>query len=93
LFDENRLITKRDAAASRWEAVQLQAANAQRELDYAIAVVEQHKDTLSTEELQSTMAKIDEQKNEIKSYLLKGHQVFVESQRAYESGMSKVQRA
>ena len=37
---------KKEAAEARWEAAQLQAANAQRELEYAVAVFEQGKEEL-----------------------------------------------
>lgn len=75
MSDKKNLERKLAASESRWEAVQLTAANAQKELDYAIAVFEKHKDELTTEQLQSTMAQIDEQKNNIKSYLMRGYTV------------------
>lgn len=89
-MSKENLERKRNGAESRWEAIQLQAANAQRELDYAIALFEKHKDELSTKDQESTMAKIDEQKQAIKSYLLRGYQVHEEAQRAYESGMKRL---
>lgn len=75
-MNKERLEQKKAAAESRWEAAQMQAANAQRELDYAISVFEKHKDELSTTEQQSTVVKIDEQRNLIKDFLLKSHQVY-----------------
>lgn len=90
MSDADNLKRKLAAAESRWEAVQMQAANAQRELDYAVAVLEEHKSELSPTELVSTEAKIQEQKDAIKTYLLKGHQVFQDAVRYHDSGMSRI---
>jgi len=79
------------ASESRWEAVQLTAANAQHELDYAVAIFEKHKEELSTEELQSTMAQIDEQKNKIKNYLLNGRQVFTQDSLRLNGAISRLE--
>jgi hypothetical protein len=90
MTDAENLKRKLSAAESRWEACQLQAANAQRELDYAIAVYEQHKDELPPTDQESTQAKIDEQKDAIKDFLLKSYQVFQDAVKAHDSGMSRI---
>lgn len=74
---------KLSAAESRWEAQQMQAANAQRELDYAIAVYEKHKDELDEAQREATEAQIEAQKAQIKEYVMKGHQAFVEATLRY----------
>lgn len=87
---EFKLKAKRDAATSRWEAAQMQAANAQRELDYAVAVFEKHQDELEQAQIEATLAQIDAQKAQIKEYLMKGYQAFLEAEKAYTYGMSKL---
>lgn len=76
MSDIDNLKRKLAASESRWEAIQMTGANAQRELDYAVAVFEKHKEEMSTEDLQSTMAQIEEQKARIKDYVMKGYTVF-----------------
>jgi hypothetical protein len=75
------------AAESRWEAAQLQAANAQRELDYAIAVVEQGKSELTEEQLQTLEAQIQIQKDAIKDFLMKSHQVYKDALLFHKAGV------
>jgi hypothetical protein len=87
---EFKLKAKKDAAQSRWEAVQMQAANAQRELDYAVAVFEKHQDELEQGQIEATQAQIDAQKDQIKEYLMKGYQAFLEAEKAYEYGVGKL---
>jgi hypothetical protein len=72
MSDKENLERKLAAAESRWEAIQLTAANAQRELDYAIAVFEKHVDELPEEARVSTKAQIEAQKELIKNHLMKG---------------------
>jgi uncharacterized protein YfaP (DUF2135 family) len=79
MSDDYRSKVKLEAATSRWEAAQLQAANAQRELDYAIAIFEKHKDELEQAQIEATEAQIEAQKQIIKDSLMKGHQAFVEA--------------
>jgi hypothetical protein len=90
MSNEMNLKRKLSAAESRWEAVQMQAANAQRELDYAIAVVEQGRSELTEDQKIVLDAQINIQKETIKEYLMKGRQVYAEAVRYYESGMSRL---
>ena len=83
---------KRSAAESAWEAIQLTAANAQRELDYAIAVFEQHENELREDEINSTRAKIEEQREAIRTYLLKGHQKYQEDMLMYKSNLARLEK-
>jgi hypothetical protein len=71
------------AAESRWEAAQLQAANAQRELDYAIAVFDQGKAELDGAQIEAIMAQIEVQKSAIKKFLLDSHEVFIKASVKY----------
>jgi hypothetical protein len=89
MLDKDKLEQKMAAAESRWEAAQLQAANAQRELDYAVTVFEKHKDELGATEQQSTVVKIDEQRNQIKTFLLKSQQVYQSAVLHYNSEVKK----
>lgn len=74
--DKENLQRKLAAAESRWEAIQLTAANAQRELDYAVAVFEKHQDEMPQEERDTVSAQIEKQKETIKDYVLKGQSAF-----------------
>ena len=80
---------KKEAAEARWEAAQLQAANAQRELEYAVAVFEQGKEELTPEVIEAAYAQIEAQRDTIKSFLLKSHSVFVSEMKQYEFRISR----
>jgi hypothetical protein len=67
------------AAEARWEAAQLQAANAKRELDYAIAVFEEGKGELTGEQVSALQAQIQVQQDAIKDHLMKSKQAYVEA--------------
>jgi hypothetical protein len=77
------------AAESRWEAAQLQAANAQRELDYAIAVVENGKSELNDDQIKALDAQIQLQKDSIKDFLMKSHQVYQDAVKGYTYAKGK----
>ena len=83
---------KRNAAESAWEAIQLTAANGQRELDYAIAIFEKHQDEMREDDINSTRKKIEEQKQAIKDYLLKGHQKYQEDMLTYKSDLARLEK-
>jgi hypothetical protein len=80
---------KKQAAEARWEAAQLQAANAQRELDYAIVVFKKESATLPKETVELTNEKILEQQETIKTFLMKSHEVFVSEMKQYEFKVAK----
>jgi hypothetical protein len=71
------------AAEARWEAAQLQAANAQRELDYAIAVFDQGKAELDGAQIEAIMAQVEVQREAIKKFLMDSHEVFVKATLKY----------
>ena len=71
------------AAESRWEAAQLQAANAQRELDYAIAVIENGKSELNEDQIAALDAQIQHQKDTIKEFLLKSRSAYASAALRY----------
>jgi len=83
---------KKEAAEARWEAAQLQAANAQRELDYAVAVFEKNLEELDETTVTATKNKIEEQREAIKSFLMKSHEVFVSEMKQYEHKMQVLSR-
>jgi hypothetical protein len=87
---EYKLKAKREAAIARWEAEQMQAANAQRELDYAIAVFEQHKEELDSATIEATEAQIEAQKAQIKEYVMKALQSHNEALLSYEEQMRRL---
>jgi small-conductance mechanosensitive channel len=90
---EFKLKSKKEAAEARWEAAQLQAANAQRELDYAIAVVEQGKSELTEDQKTVIDAQIEIQRESIKDFLMKAHTVYQEAILAYQEGMRRLNNA
>jgi len=75
---------KYEAAKSRWEAVQLQAANAMRELDYAVAVFEKDKTELDQETIDALYAQITAQKKTIEDFVMKSRTVFMDESKKYE---------
>jgi hypothetical protein len=89
-MDRERLEQKKAAAESRWEAAQLQAANAQRELDYAVAVVDKHADDMSPEELAAAKAQIAVQQNSIKDFTMKSFEVYKSALLTYENGLERL---
>lgn len=91
-MSKEHLEQKKAAAESRWEAIQLQAAMAQREIDFAVAYYSEHKDELdptvyNTEEID---AQIERQKESIKDFLLKGHQAYKEAILSYDMGLKRL---
>lgn len=80
---------KKAAAEARWEAAQLQAANAQRELDYAVAVFEKESAGMPKEDIDVVNAKIWEQQETIKKFLLNSHSAFTSAMKEYEFKVSK----
>jgi hypothetical protein len=71
------------AAEARWEAAQLQAATAQRELDYAVAVFEKNKNEVDADTVAATYAQITTQQEAIKSFLMKSKQVWDDENKAF----------
>ena len=89
-MNKEHLEQKMAAAEARWEAAQLQAANAKRELDYAIAVVDQGKSELTEEQLTTLDAQVEIQQQTIKDFVMKSHQVYTEAILAYEGGLKRL---
>jgi chorismate mutase len=80
---------KKEAAEARWEAAQLQAANAQRELDYAIAVFEQNKDELDQDTVEGVYSQINSQKESIKEFVMKSYSAYSSAIKEYEFKVGK----
>lgn len=59
-----------------WERAQLRAATTQEQLDKATAVILQYKDELDHQTLNDALAKVEEQRGEIKAYVLKERDKF-----------------
>jgi hypothetical protein len=89
-MDKEHLEQKMAAAEARWEAAQLQAANAKRELDYAVAVVHESKSELTEEQITTIDAQAEIQQQAIKDFVMKSHQVYTEAILSYEGGLKRL---
>jgi hypothetical protein len=92
-MDKDKVERKKNAAEARWEAAQLQAAAAQRELDYAVAIFEKDKTELDQETIDVIYAQIQSQKSVIEEFILKSKQVFLDETRQYEFRMNRAANA
>ena len=63
----------------RWENAQIQAAGFQSVLDYAIEQYTQHKDELDEDMITKTETMIQERQEEIKEFLMKEKDLYLES--------------
>lgn len=78
MSNKQNLERKLNNAERTWEEIQIRAASAQRELDYAVAVFEKHKAELQLKELEQTTAQIEVQRKAIKDYLEKGKTAYAQ---------------
>jgi hypothetical protein len=92
-MDKDKVERKKNAAEARWEAAQLQAAAAQRELDYAVAIFEKDKTELDQETIDAIYAQIQSQKSVIEEFIMKSKQVFMDETRQYEFRMNRAANA
>lgn len=53
-----------------WERAQLRAVTAREQLDKSMAVILQYKDEVAPEALQDALVKVEEQREEIKKYIM-----------------------
>jgi hypothetical protein len=68
---KNKKKDKRLAHANMvWERSQLKAAIAAEQIDKAIAAVEQYKDELNEEQLETIKVQVENQKKQIEAYLI-----------------------
>lgn len=68
-----------EAHKKRWENAQIQAAGFQSVLDYAVEQFNQHKDELEADMVTQTETMIQERQEEIKEFLMKEKDLYLES--------------
>lgn len=75
---DKKLKRRIEHAEYMWEQAQLKAATIQSALDYAIDQFNKHKEELSPEVIEQTEDMIAQRQKEIKEYLMKEKDLYVE---------------
>jgi bacterioferritin (cytochrome b1) len=70
-MNDKKILKRIANAEAKFQKEQLQAANAAEQLTKAVAVVEQYRDELSTQQYAEVMERFEEQKKELEQFLLK----------------------